>query len=240
MERSRDWAVRCMHEAQMHPENCFLTLTYDEKNLPRDGSLCHAHFQLFMKAARPRWSNRLRYFMCGEYGLEKLRPHYHICLFGATAPDARFYKNNHGGPLWKSEVLDELWGRGAVIGAALTFASAAYVARYTLSKILTPDSYPSGAWTTPYIRMSRGTGLGKSWLTSYKSDVYPRDEVIVHGQIQKPPKYYDRQLPEAEAAPILQTRKEHAKKSPDNTQGRLDRRREVKLAQIKQLKRNQL
>ena len=38
LERSRQWAVRCMHEASLHTDNCFITLTYDDdglSNLPR-------------------------------------------------------------------------------------------------------------------------------------------------------------------------------------------------------------
>lgn len=239
LERSRDWAVRCMHEAQMHPENSFLTLTYSDKYLPRDGSLRHTHFQNFMKAVRPRWSNQLRYFMCGEYGEQLGRPHYHVCLFGADAPDKRFYKNSHGGPLFKSEVLNELWGRGDVIVAALTFATAAYCARYTLEKVRgARASSHYGNRMPEYVRMSRSSGLGKSWLTSFKSDVYPRDEVIVHGQRQKPPKFYDKQLPENEIASLKEERRSYAKKSPDNTPARLEARERVKLAAIKQLKRN--
>lgn len=28
LERSRQWAVRCVHEASLHTSNCFLTLTF--------------------------------------------------------------------------------------------------------------------------------------------------------------------------------------------------------------------
>lgn len=225
----------------MHPENSFLTLTYSDKFLPRDGSLVHAHFQLFMKALRPRYGNKLRYFMCGEYGEDKGRPHYHICLFGADAPDKKFYKNSHGGPLFKSEFLDSIWGRGNVIAAALTFETAAYCARYTLEKVCgSKASSHYGARAPEYVRMSRAKGLGNSWLTAYKSDVYPRDEVIVHGQIIPPPTYYDRQLSTLEITPIKERRKAKAKLSPDNTPARLEARERVKLAQIKQLKRNSI
>ena len=34
LERSRQWGVRCMHEAQMHKQNCFITLTYNEEIAP--------------------------------------------------------------------------------------------------------------------------------------------------------------------------------------------------------------
>ena len=34
LERSRQWAMRCVHEAEMHDENVFVTLTYDDDHLP--------------------------------------------------------------------------------------------------------------------------------------------------------------------------------------------------------------
>lgn len=50
LERSRQWAIRCMHEASMHEYSCFATLTYNEESVPN--SLCYRDFQLFMKRAR--------------------------------------------------------------------------------------------------------------------------------------------------------------------------------------------
>lgn len=54
LEHSRQWAMRMMHEASLHEENCFLTLTYDEENIPPDHSLKVEHFQKFMKRLRRR------------------------------------------------------------------------------------------------------------------------------------------------------------------------------------------
>ena len=50
LERSRQWAMRCMHEAQMHKDNAFVTLTYDQDHFKP--SLDYRDFQLFMKRAR--------------------------------------------------------------------------------------------------------------------------------------------------------------------------------------------
>lgn len=41
-----------MHEAQLHQENCFITLTYNDEHLPKDQSLVYRDFQLFMKRLR--------------------------------------------------------------------------------------------------------------------------------------------------------------------------------------------
>ena len=34
MQRAQDWTIRCMHEASLHQENCFITLTYERDKLP--------------------------------------------------------------------------------------------------------------------------------------------------------------------------------------------------------------
>lgn len=51
LEYARQWAVRCVHEAETHEENCFITLTYDEQNLKSD-KLVYTDFQTFAKNLR--------------------------------------------------------------------------------------------------------------------------------------------------------------------------------------------
>lgn len=55
LERSRQWAMRMMDEAQLHEKNCFITLTFDEEHLKKrenPQSLDKREFQLFMKRFR--------------------------------------------------------------------------------------------------------------------------------------------------------------------------------------------
>ena len=113
LERSRQWAMRCMHEAQMHEDNCFITLTYRPDDLPKDGSLNKKHFQDFMKRFRHRYSDtKIRYYMCGEYGEDFGRPHYHACIFGFDFPDKVHWKTFNGCKLFTSEILEDLWSFG--------------------------------------------------------------------------------------------------------------------------------
>jgi len=39
LERSRQWATRLTHENLLHNESAFITLTYDQENIPSDHSL---------------------------------------------------------------------------------------------------------------------------------------------------------------------------------------------------------
>ena len=135
-KRSRDWAIRCMHEAQMHDENCFITLTYAPEHLPDDESLNYDHFQRFMKRLRKRVRVPVRFYMCGEYGENFGRPHYHACLFGYDFPDKKLLmRTKNGDNLFTSKMLNELWPYGLSSIGSVNFQSAAYVARYIMKKI---------------------------------------------------------------------------------------------------------
>lgn len=44
--------MRLVHENSLHTSSCFVTLTFSDSNLPKDGSLSVRHLQLFMKDLR--------------------------------------------------------------------------------------------------------------------------------------------------------------------------------------------
>ena len=103
LDRSKEWAVRCVHEQQMHEQSCFVTLTYKDTELVHtpDGhpTLFHEHFQLFMKRLRKKFGDNISYFMSGEYGDETFRPHYHAILFGVDFKDKEPLRYNDQGDL---------------------------------------------------------------------------------------------------------------------------------------------
>lgn len=215
LERSRQWAMRCLHEASAFDQNSFVTLTYDEENLPSNGSLDYEHFQLFMKRLRKLIApNRVRFYMCGEYGEEFGRPHFHACLFGFDFPDKEeFTKTGAGEIIYTSKMLEALWPFGLCSVGEVTFESAAYVARYCMKKVTGRDAkyhyrrystevdeihidmqtgeIYSHELTPEFNRMSLKPGVGASWFKRFAGDVYPHDYVVVRGRECKPPRYYD-------------------------------------------------
>lgn len=60
LEKSRQWAVRCMHEARMHKRNTFLTLTYDDDHLP-DRYWTGARYTTGRNAGNKIYAGNLRY-----------------------------------------------------------------------------------------------------------------------------------------------------------------------------------
>lgn len=243
LERSRQWAIRCTHEASLYERNCFITLTFRDECLPVNGSLDVKLFQDFMKRLRFRFGNGIRFFHCGEYGEKFGRPHYHACLFNFDFSDKYpWRKTDAGSQVYRSESLEELWPFGACEIGEVTFESAAYVARYITKKVTgdrAEDHY--GGRKPEYTTMSRRPGIGKAWFDLFQKDVFPFDEVVVRGMEMKPPKYYDRlfEIDNPDDFDKVKRKrtilgKELSGKEPET---RLSVREEVQLARTKQLKR---
>ncbi|AXL14709.1 replication initiator protein [Microviridae sp.] len=204
LERSRQWAVRCVHEASLHEENCFITLTYRE--MPSNGSLNLRHWQLFMKKLRKRFGSGIRFFHCGEYGSKNFRPHYHALLFNFDFPDKKLWQiTKQKDRLYRSPALEQLWPYGYSSVGDVTFQSAAYVARYVMKKRNGDDAEKHYTFVDAdgvihdrkpeYVTMSRRPhGIGAKWLEQFKGDVYPSDFLIINGKKVRPPRYYDTRL----------------------------------------------
>lgn len=195
MARAKAWAVRCMHEASLYEDNCFVTLTYDDKHLPFNRSLDKAEFSDFMKRLRKRCGEGIRFFACGEYGPKLLRPHYHALIFNHDFKDKTPFKETEAGSLiYVSKELSDLWPKGYSSTTDVTMKSASYVARYNMKKALDPQKLPDGL-TAEFVNMSRRPGIGKGWYEKYKGDVFPSDEVrLLDGAFMKPPRFYDKLL----------------------------------------------
>lgn len=213
LARSKMWALRCVHEASLYDLNCFITLTYSNECLPEGNTLVVKHFQDFMKRLRKKYGEGIRFFHCGEYGDENERPHYHAILFNHDFTDKTPWKKAVDGEsmLWRSRSLEELWPFGHSSIGAVTYQSAAYVARYILKKMTGPNSIiydehldPGtgelyAKRQPPYITMSRRPGIAREWFEKFKADVYPDDFVVlIDGKKEKVPTYYDKQLDEKE------------------------------------------
>ena len=210
LERSRQWATRCMHEAQLHDKNVFITLTFNDENLNDQGSLQKQDFQNFIKRLRKYYysdkfkkkypnyhQGKIRYFHCGEYGDKFSRPHHHACLFNCDFPDKELLKKNKTGDnLYTSKILTDLWAeQGHCYIGDVIFESAAYVARYCTKKITgkKADEYYSGR-QPEYMTCSKKPAIGKEWLDRYLSDVFPHDEIIMRGKKMRVNRYYEKYL----------------------------------------------
>lgn len=198
LEYARQWAVRITHEASLHDNNCFLTLTFDNEHLNTKLSLDKSDHQNFMKRLRKKYPRkkhgRISYFVCGEYGEKLSRPHYHSALFNFDFPDKlRIEDSQSGEKQYESQILNDLWGMGRATIGSLTPASAAYVAGYCTKKVranLDPNYY--GDRLPEFTSCSRRPAVGLLWIEKYHSDIYNYDTCMVQGKTQRPPRYYDK------------------------------------------------
>lgn len=121
----RTWKNRLLLEDLAHDESSFVTLTYNDENLPSDKNLHAPHLQKFWKRLRHhKGLPPFRYFAVGEYGTDGERginPHFHAAIFGHPPTFAPIYA--------------EHWGMGFVKCADINKDTASYIVGYTLKKL---------------------------------------------------------------------------------------------------------
>lgn len=262
LEHSRQWAVRCMHEASLCERNCAITLTYSDEHVPSDGNLNYRDWQLFMKRFRKRTGVKVRFFMCGEYGDLNKRPHFHGLFFGYDFQDKVLWQKTKAGSLiYRSQLLESLWPFGHSSVGELNFESAAYVARYAMKKLSGDAAHVTESSridlrtgeilprVPEFIRMSNGGGtgdlkaggIGKRWLEKYVDEVYSFDRVVINGHETKPPRYYDKIIQERHPfawREISRDREDRAIKNPEESSARrLEAKEAVTLARLTRFRR---
>ncbi len=220
IRKSREWAIRCSHEASMWKNNCFITLTLSPDELSkRDNphTLVKKDFQDFMKRLRKNYGgkefkqidqktvNPIKYYMAGEYGDKKFRPHYHACLFNFDFDDKYHWQTTKlGFKLYRSPALEKLWPLGYSSIAPVNMATAGYVARYTTKKKFGDQAKEKYEFIDDngvifdrlpeYSTMSLKTAIGKEYAEQNTDNLH-NDMVWVTNKGKrvtfKPPKYYD-------------------------------------------------
>lgn len=150
INKSREWKHRILLEMTEHEYSSFLTLTYNDDNIPENGTLCRKHLTNFIKGMRKHSIKPLRYFGVGEYGELTYRPHYHLALFGWNPFNAHHPK--------------KVWNKGFIQVGELNNNSASYLVGYQTSKIgkaqdtkLGPDRVPM---FTSMSKQKGGLGIG--------------------------------------------------------------------------------
>lgn len=230
LEYSRQWANRCMLELQYHDSAYFVTLTYDDYHVPRSYyadpetgeaqaslTLDKRDWQLFMKRLRKAHpDDKIRFFMCGEYGPNTFRPHYHAIIFGLHLDDlVPWSKSDQGYQYYRSQSLERAWSVKttfdgldgetcatplAPIGYALvgevTWETCAYTARYIMKKLNGPEAqfYSDFNLQPPFVLMSRKPGIARQYYDEHP-DMYDYDYINLKtdkgGRKIRPPRYFD-------------------------------------------------
>lgn len=175
-------------EAALRTDNAFITLTYDDSNLPAlitsTGSvlpnLNPKHLQDWLKRFRAAISPlRIRFYAVGEYGDETARPHYHAivfgfpaCLRGTTRKDVR------NRTIWRGccefcELVGNTWGLGDIEVGTVEIGAAQYVAGYVNKKMTFRDDPRLEGREPEFSRQSKQEGgLGSQFIREFVAPVY--------------------------------------------------------------------
>lgn len=203
LDKAREWGLRIAHEASLHEESSFLTLTYRDEELPYNASVSLRELQLFFKRLRERIApQKVRYYGCGEYGGVGERPHYHCILFGYGFPDKTIWRRTRTGAYtYRSALLESVWPFGHAEIGTVTRQSGAYVARYVLKKVggKHAEEYYSRVHPVTglvhrvdpeFAVMSSKPGIGAEWFDKWHADVLPSGFCVVDGKKVPVPRYY--------------------------------------------------
>lgn len=183
------WSVRLMHEEKFPPagvasKSVFITLTYEEKKLPRRGSLVKRHLRNFIKRLRKAVSPaRIRFFACGEYGERFGRPHYHLIIFGIGKEDRK--------------EVESAWKAGMIHVGDVTADSTNYVASYVLKKQTGPEAeylYRRLGQLPEFAVMSRRPGIGAGYVERNSEYVRTHGRVNRKGRPVGVPRFYTEKI----------------------------------------------
>lgn len=150
---------------------------YCNKDKLEDGilvpTLCRRHIQLWLKCIRTHYERSLgcrlnfKYFLCGEYGLKTLRPHYHILIF--TELEFAIFKETfvdswrYGNVEWSEEPVQGVDGAKFV---------AKYVSKYATKPTFVENPYVVCGVIDPPFRLC-SKGIGKHYIDTLKREISP-------------------------------------------------------------------
>lgn len=222
VKKRQEWTARMIHESESHEDSIFITLTYDNNNLPYNRNKEHyrralrgeylyptlrkEHFQNFIKRLRrdlEKDNRNIKYFATGEYG-EQTRPHYHAIIFGLSLrdEDKQLVINNWPFCDW---TIPEI--RKKSFGLA-EHDSMLYVSKY-LNKIPSNDeeleNYKIENRFPPFRLLSNG--LGFEYAQKNTKQIIQNASISLRGIKQSIPRYYLKQLTEDQKKSLQQNLK---------------------------------
>lgn len=179
LARQKAWVFRLVEELRNHEDNYFVTLTYNDENLPADGNgeLCFnkQHLIKLNRDIRKRYQDgrfrnslyeqifgspeffdlpkdaKYKYYITSEYGPSESGTH-------RPHYHAVFYGVQV--PLYTFELLlKSLWPYGFVSVFPAADGAAGYISKYLVTDGVGKQSYKSDTQMHPFALMSKGLGL---------------------------------------------------------------------------------
>lgn len=181
INKKRMWVGRMLLELNFSPSPAsFVTMTYDDTNLPKNGSVDVSEVQKYIKRLREKSLGGFRYFAVGEYGDKSERPHYHMIAFNTPAET------------WE-QVLRDTWHKGFVQVGEANQASMMYVANYTTKKMTSMDDERLDGKNPEFAVMSKKPPLGAAGINYIEDLLYTRSGAAALAKIKDVPHDFEYQ-----------------------------------------------
>lgn len=181
IQRQSEWTERLVNEASEYNKVAIVVLTYSDEHIPKgikiNGkqrySLYYNDVQQYIKRLKRdidrnhsiMMGKDVRYYVAGEYGEQRGRPHYHLILFGLSRCEE------------DRRLIDRNWQYGAVRwdpkNRPITKQAFSYVAGYVQKKIYSgagAEYYRTRGIVEPFNYSSQG--IGKAHAIKYKDYYY--------------------------------------------------------------------
>lgn len=221
--RRSSWVLRNRYENLNSESSIFVTLTYDDENVPltkkQELTLDYEDVKKFMKRLRKKFpDSSLKYFLCGEYGSHTFRPHYHAIIYNLPLLD-----NGKDFVEYYNKILADTWGLGHVTSSVVTDARIGYITKYIIKSDDDRKKYQETEIKRPKLLVSRGIGKGLETRVSPQSGT-----IRFFGRSYVVPRYVANkfaEICEGRAAEFKQNRAEFARQRANTILERLLRRK---------------
>lgn len=210
--KRNDWTFRLQKERAGSDYSFFLTLTYNDENIPLrivDDKpyfvFNKKHIQDYLKRVRYYVGElnsdiTVRYYCVSEYGKKTQRPHYHMQLFVKNDKNLQYHKSI-------CKILESNWDYGYFQRKVTDDANIHYVTKYCIKSL---DEVDSRCIDMPFILCSKRPYLGECAEKDIEKQPFTIPVVFNNGVRNAMPRIYRQHLgfagcsvPESEFDPRL-------------------------------------
>lgn len=188
-KRAYELAYRCVLHASLYEQNCFLTLTYDEKKDGYHNEFQYEDIQKFKKRLRQKIfrqsGKRSQVFNVHEYGRNG-KKHWHLIVFNWRPSDCVLYKMSGENRLYTSEELGKIWTSGFNTVGDVQLGSAMYQAQYVQKDL------KNGNCLNAKKSHSKHSGIGGPYFLRHYKQILSLGYVPFDGKKVPLPRYFQR------------------------------------------------
>lgn len=182
-KRAYELAARCVLHASLQKDNCFLTLTYDEKRKDYHNEFEYSDIQKFKKRLRKHCEpTKIQIFNVHEYG-KNGKKHWHLIIFNYIPEDRQ---KPIGSKYFTSKTLETLWPYGFHSIGDVNEASAMYQSQYMEKDFKNYNSHSTKK------SHSKHSGLGRPYFEKHYKQILTLGYIPFNGKKLAIPRYFQK------------------------------------------------